>query len=365
MLDTLNILMVEDSPLDAELTLAELAGGEVVCSATRVETEAEFRDRLQSMPVDLILSDFSLPQFSGLLALNITRQLRPDLPFIFVSGALGEDTAVEMLREGATDYVLKHRLSRLVPAVKRAVLEARERSERRLAEERLRLERQRVIDQQEALLASERRARNEAERASRMKDEFLATLSHELRTPLNAILGWSQILAGGHCEPEDLVEGLATIERNARAQTRIIEELLDMSRITSGKLRLEMQDLNLWPIVHASIETVKTAASAKSLALETAPYPGDSIVRGDPDRLQQVFINLLTNAVKFTPREGRVRVSLLHDGQQVRVRVTDTGEGISPAFLPFVFDRFRQADASITRRHGGLGLGLAIVKQLV
>jgi PAS domain S-box-containing protein len=219
--------------------------------------------------------------------------------------------------------------------------------------------------EKDRLLESERAARGEAERASRMKDEFLATLSHELRTPLNAILGWSQILRSGLRRPEDLAEGIDVIERNARAQTQIIEDLLDMSRIISGKIRLDVQRLGLAKIVGAAVETLRPTAEAKGVRLQVVLDPLAGPVSGDPNRLQQVFWNVLTNAVKFTPRGGRVQVLLERVDSHVEVSVIDTGEGIPPEFLPFVFERFRQADASTTRRHGGLGLGLSIVKQLV
>ncbi|MGN6504116.1 MAG: ATP-binding protein, partial [Tepidisphaeraceae bacterium] len=363
--ETLNILLLEDSPLDAELTLGKLAEANLKFSATRVETESEFRRALEDRRYGLILSDFSLPSFTGLSALYIAAERRPELPFIFVSGAFGEETAVEMLKKGATDYVLKQRLERLVPAVTRAISEARERAERKRAEEALHWERQHAEEQREALLASERAARAEAERASRMKDEFLATLGHELRTPLNAIVGWSQVLRSRSGTPADLEEGLAVIERNARAQARIIEDLLDMSRIISGKVRLEARRINLCEIISAAVETVRPAAEQKQIriAVEQAPMP--VTVMGDPGRLQQVFWNLLSNAIKFTPAHGSVRVTVVTDQTRVQVAVRDTGLGIRPEFLPHVFDRFRQADASTTRTHGGLGLGLSIVKQLI
>ena len=226
-------------------------------------------------------------------------------------------------------------------------------------------ERKRAEQERQALLSAEQRAREDAERASRMKDEFLATLSHELRTPLNAILGWSQILADGPKDAEDLSEGLRTIERNARAQTQIIEDLLDMSRIISGRVRLDVQRIDLASVVRSAIETTKPAADAKGIRLQAVLDPSAGPVSGDPNRLQQVMWNLLTNAIKFTPKGGRVQVVLERVNSHLEVSVTDTGEGIGLEFLPHVFDRFRQADASTTRRHGGLGLGLAIVKQLV
>jgi PAS domain S-box-containing protein len=217
----------------------------------------------------------------------------------------------------------------------------------------------------EAQLAAERAARAEAERVSRMKDEFLATLSHELRTPLNAILGWSQILRAGEPSRDDLVQGLETIERNARAQTRLIEDLLDMSRIISGKVRLDVQAVDLAGVIDAAVETVRPAAEAKGVRLRKVLDPHAGPVRGDPGRLQQVVWNLLTNAIKFTPRDGRVEVALERVSSHLEVSVSDTGVGIHPDFLPHVFERFRQGDASTTRSHGGLGLGLSIVKNLV
>ncbi len=226
-------------------------------------------------------------------------------------------------------------------------------------------DRKRLTDEREHLLEAERSARAEAERTSRIKDEFLATLSHELRTPLSAILGWTQILTSGSKDPTDLSEGLKTIERNARAQTQIIDDLLDMSRIISGKVRLDIQRIDLASIVQAAVETTIHAANAKGVRIHTVLDPLAGLVSGDPNRLQQVFWNLLTNAIKFTPKGGSVQVRLERVNSHLEVSVTDTGEGIAPEFLPHVFDRFRQADASTTRRHGGLGLGLSIVKQLV
>jgi hypothetical protein len=199
-----------------------------------------------------------------------------------------------------------------------------------------------------------------------MKDEFVATLSHELRTPLNAILGWSQILTRSAPRDDgDVAEGLAAIERNARAQSQIIEDLLDMSRIISGQMRLDVQPVDLSAVVRAAVDTVRPSADAKGIRLNVVIDPQAAPVSGDAARLQQVFWNLLTNAVKFTPREGRVQVQLLRVDSHLEVSVIDTGDGIGPEFLPYVFERFRQSDGSTTRRHGGLGLGLAIVKQLV
>lgn len=245
---------------------------------------------------------------------------------------------------------------------------ARDITDRKLSEEAL-MEAKKVAEAANAdrqrLLESERAARSEAERASYMKDEFLATLSHELRTPLNAVLGWATALRAGHFPTEELEQGLETIERNARVQAQIIEDLLDMSRIISGKVRLDVQRVDLPAVVAEAIDTVRATASAKGVRLQTIIDPLNAPVTGDPNRLQQVFWNLLSNAIKFTPKGGRVQVLLERVDSHLEVSIIDTGEGISPEFLPYIFDRFQQADASPTRRHGGLGLGLAIVKQLV
>ena len=213
-------------------------------------------------------------------------------------------------------------------------------------------------------LANEQAARMEAERVGRMKDEFLATLSHEIRTPLNAILGWSQIMQAAGVEDESVRQGLEVIERNARAQAQIIDDLLDMSRIISGKIRLETQPVDLTAAARSAVETLRPTAEAKGVKL-VAQFDGPAdVVHADANRLQQVFWNLLSNAVKFTPVGGVVTVRTDRVGETYEVTVTDTGEGIEARFLPHVFDRFRQADASTTRRHGGLGLGLSIVKQI-
>jgi signal transduction histidine kinase len=217
------------------------------------------------------------------------------------------------------------------------------------------------------LVASEQQARHRAEEANRLKDEFLSTVSHELRTPLNAILGWTWILLGDRLDPEGARRAVQTIERNARAQSQIIDDLLDVSRIVTGKLRLKMRPVALEGIVEAAVEGVRPASDAKGIKVESRidPGPDGSELRCDPARLQQVVWNLLSNAVKFTPQGGRVEVAVDEPDGQARIRVSDTGIGIPPDFLPYVFDRFRQADSSTTRTYGGLGLGLSIVRQLV
>ncbi len=214
-------------------------------------------------------------------------------------------------------------------------------------------------------LKRERAARAEAETANRMKDEFLATLSHELKTPLTAMLGWARLLRSGELDADTAARAIETIESNARLQAQLIEDLLDVSQIILGKLPLGVRPVELALVVEAALDAVRPAAVAKSIRLLRSLDPGTGLVSGDPDRLQQVVWNLLSNAVKFTPSKGQVEIRLAPLGRFAQITVTDTGKGISAEFLPFVFDRFRQADSSSTRVHGGLGLGLALVRHLV
>jgi signal transduction histidine kinase len=225
-------------------------------------------------------------------------------------------------------------------------------------------ERRQAAAERELLLESERAARSAAEHMSSMKDEFLATLSHELRTPLGAILGWAQILRRGAKSEQDLQRGLETIERNARAQAQLIDDLLDMSSINSGKLQLELQPLNPAAVIEAAIEAVRPLAASKGVDIDVLLEPLERPVPGDPGRLQQVVWNLLVNAIKFTARTGTVQVRLACVDGKAEISVTDNGVGIAPEFLGQMFDRFRQADGSKTRSFGGLGLGLSIVKSL-
>jgi PAS domain S-box-containing protein len=226
-------------------------------------------------------------------------------------------------------------------------------------------ERKQAEQEREKLLAREQAARTEAETLNRVKDEFLATLSHELRTPLNAMLGWTQLLKSRKFDESTTAKALETIDRNSRALAQLIEDVLDVSRIIRGKLRLNLHSVELSPIVTAAIETLQPAADAKNICIESEFDPLLGVVIVDVNRLQQIVWNLLSNAVKFTPKGGKIQIKVERINSRVQIQVSDTGIGIDSEFLPHVFDRFRQADSSITRSHGGLGLGLAIVRHLV
>jgi signal transduction histidine kinase/CheY-like chemotaxis protein len=259
---------------------------------------------------------------------------------------------------GLTIMVINATVSILGIALLTAIYDIRLEARSQMAQvsERNAQERQRLLEEERAL-------RSEAERLSAQKDQFLATLSHELRTPLNAILGWTQLLQL-KTDPASLERGVQVIERNARLQAQLIEDLLDLSRVVSGKVRLELEDVDAAELIHAQLDAARPAALAKQVELTSNVPVGIGRVRADPARLQQVLWNLLGNAMKFTPDGGRVDVRLRVEGGEALVAVSDSGIGIDPAFLPHVFDPFRQGDASTTRRHGGLGIGLAIAQQL-
>jgi len=221
-----------------------------------------------------------------------------------------------------------------------------------------------MTEQAETRRSQAEAATAEAEAASHAKDEFLAVLSHELRTPLNAILGWTHMLRSGSMNAAEVDRALAIIERNAMLQMQLISDLLHVSQAISGRLRLDVQAVDLAPLLASSLDALRPAAQAKDIVMESCVERVLPIL-GDPGRVQQILWNLLSNAVKFTPAQGRVQVGLVQAGATVQITVTDSGVGIEPALLPYVFDRFRQGDSSYARSFGGLGLGLAIVRQLV
>ena len=223
----------------------------------------------------------------------------------------------------------------------------------------------RITADREQLLESERKARAEAERANQMKDDFIATVSHELRTPLNAIVGWTQVLRESMDRPAEMIQGIDIIERNALAQAQLIDDLLDLGRVTSGKMTLDVQPLDIGLVVREAVTTVLPSAELKGIRIKTILNSMGGQMMGDRHRLQQVVWNLVSNAIKFTPKGGWVEVTLSRVNSHLEIVVTDNGRGIAADFLPHVFERFRQADASTTRQFGGLGIGLALVKQLV
>jgi signal transduction histidine kinase len=351
------ILILEDNPLDAELTAEALPGLGAAVECLHVSDETSFRAALGDGGVDLILSDYLLPGFDGLAALMLAREVCPDVPFIFVSGELGEERAVETLRSGATDFVLKHRLERLVPVAQRALKEADLRSERKRAEEaRAKAERER-----EELYVRLQETNAELQAANRAKDDFLALVSHELRSPMTAIVGWSQLLHMRYGEDPELAQPIGMIQRSARLQAQLIDDLLDAARMMSGKLMLQMTTVDLADVVRTAVRLHVPVADGQGVVLTTSIEESVPFY-GDPTRLEQVIANLLSNATKFTPSGGRVHIILQHVDHHITLSVDDTGIGIDPGFLPEIFDRLTQQQSGFK---AGLGLGLSIVKHLV
>ncbi|MFZ5897115.1 MAG: sensor histidine kinase [Myxococcota bacterium] len=313
---------------------------------------------------DLILTDVMMPHLDGF---GLLKALRNDdtlktVPIVMLSARAGEEARLQGVESGADDYLVKPFSARELLARVGTQLELGRL--RRLAE----IERQKL---EQANLALERQhrealaAREEAQRANRLKDEFLAMVSHELRTPLNAVLGWATLLRSSSSHHSEQERALATIERNARSLARLVEDILDVSRIISGKLRLNIRSVDVGAIVQASVDVIRPAAEAKQIALSLRVPDGIPNIAGDPDRLQQVVWNLLSNAVRFTPVEGTIELVAFREDSHLTLAVRDSGVGISAEHVPHVFERFRQVDSSTTRRHGGLGLGLAIVRHLV
>src|SRR5262249_36017558 len=287
----------------------------------------------------------------------LVRELRArpeleDIPIIVLTAKADDELRVRLLRDGAQDFLTK-------PV---AVEELRARVANFVMLKRARDVLQRALSSQSRDLAS---LADELAAANRAKDEFLAVLSHELRTPLTPILSWSLLLRQQQLGAPARERALETIERCARLQLRMVEDLLDVSGAMTGKLRLNVQPIALGPMIQAALECARPAAEAKHITLDVALDPTPDVVSGDADRLQQVVWNLLSNAIKFTPQGGRVELRLDRVGEQLRLRVLDNGRGIDPALLPRLFERFWQADSSTTRMHGGLGLGLAVVRHLV
>ena len=303
---------------------------------------------------DLVLSDVMMPKLDGFSLLHALRadERTRTTPVILLSARAGEESRVEGLGAGADDYLIKPFSARELMARVEAHIHMQR--ERKQSEEKL-----------QQLMLLEQKARASAELANRVKDEFLAMLSHELRTPLNAIVGWTHLLKSGTLGEKDRVRGIDVIDRNATAQRAIIDELLDVSRIITGKLKLELTPFDPAVVIDAAVDAIRPAALPKNIEIVSSIERNRGLVVGEAVRLQQVIWNLLSNAVKFTPKDGRVEVELEVVGEEFEIVIRDTGEGIEPDFLPYIFDRFSQADTSSRRKHGGLGVGLSIVRSLV
>ncbi len=335
-----------------------------------VETAASGREAVSMLDAgatyDLVLTDLHMEEGDGLLLLEEIRRRSPLTITIVLTGFAAVESAIAALRQGAYDYLTKPCIiAELTHTVARGIEHRRlmlAEREARAGLEELNRELERRVEERTAEL---QRVNLELTEANRAKDVFLATLSHELRTPLTPVLGWVALLrSGGTGDPTMLTQGLDAIQRNAQLQARLIDDLLDISRVVSGKLRIDREPVNLSNVVESAAETVRAEAQSRAVEFSVELPARPVVVQGAPLRIQQIVWNLLSNAVKFTPKGGRVAARVWAEGGEALVEVTDTGIGIAPDFLPHVFDRFRQADGSTTRQYGGLGLGLAIVRAL-
>jgi signal transduction histidine kinase len=361
-----NILLVDDHPENLvvlEATLAKLGQNLVkACSgqqALKCLLEQDFA---------VILLDVQMPQMNGFETAALIRQRERSrhTPIIFLTALSDSDALkVEGYALGAVDYLLKP-IDPVILTSKVAVFVDLFKKNIEVQQQAAQL----VAKNLEVLRAEA--ARQQAEAANRLKDEFLAIVSHELRTPLNAILGWSQLLLGRKFDETKTLQALQTIERNAKLQTQLIEDILEISRLIRGEVRLVKQPINMINMIESTIESLRSLAEEKEIQLKTELDPAAEMAFADVERLRQIVRNLLTNAIKFTPAQGQITVKLsicksssLSEPSFTQLQVIDTGIGIPADFLPYVFDRFRQADSSSTRSYGGLGLGLAITHQLV
>lgn len=365
----LRLLLVEDCAVDAELLVLALRRAGYEPLWRRVDTAEQLRHALETEPWHLVVSDYQLPGFSAPAALELLGQCGADIPFIIVSGAVGEETAVSSLRAGARDFILKSNLARLGPAVTRElkdveVRRARERAEMALrdSEEHYRL----AACQATELYAEAERARAVAERANRAKAEFLAVMSHELRTPLTAILGYTELLLDETAGPlsQTQREELRHVGENGEHLLRLIERVLDFAAIDGSRGAYVRTDVAVAAVVAASAELIAPLAEAKGIAFRTEPASSVLTVSADAARVQQILRHLLENAVKYTSAGGTIVVSSHAEGAAARIRVADTGSGVSPAMTESIFEPFAQADASATRRYAGVGLGLSISRSL-
>jgi signal transduction histidine kinase len=350
----IRVLLLEDSRFDAELLRETLRATHPAAELQWVPDEPSYVAALAPGSHDVILSDFELHGYSGAHALDHARRVAPATPFIFVSGVIGEDNAVELLKRGAVDYVSKQRLARLPLVLNRALREVAERAARERAEAQARED-----------AAALRAAMQEAERANRAKDRFLAVLSHELRTPLAPVVAAAHVLQQCATVPERYAHLLPMITRNVTLEARLIEDLLDLTSISADKISIKKAPTDMHRLVTEVVEMVRASAIEKRQQIVMAWNAERTVVSGDEARLQQVLWNIVRNAIKFTDAGGRIALSTRSDDTSFVFECTDNGIGIDAAALPRIFTAFEQADPEVSARYGGLGLGLAIAKGLV
>lgn len=345
----INILLVEDD--DDDFVLVQDLFREIGNDRYKLRRVASYDEAMKldtPCDFDVCLLDYRLGAHDGLELMRDLRGKKFECPMILLTGQTDSEIDQRAMKEGAADYLIKGQIyaQNLERSIRYSI------QQKQLAEERVRNAREQV-------------AREEAESANQAKDDFLAVLSHELRTPLNAMLGWVRLLKTNRESAEIFDKAVDAIERSAVTQTKFVEDLLDITRIVNGTIRLTMRSFVLNELARIAADNIRPTAEAKSISLDYTAPNEELAVHGDSERLQQVINNLLSNAVKFTPEGGAIKLSLTKIDGHARLEVKDTGQGIGPDFLPRVFERYKQANNSTTNRKGGLGLGLAIVKHLV
>jgi two-component system, sensor histidine kinase and response regulator len=347
-MNPLQVLYLEDSPQDVELVEATLASEGITCELQWVETQPRFQYALEQPGLQLILSDYALPGFDGLAALRLARARRPELPFIFVSGAIGEERAIESLQQGATDYVLKQRLARLGPAIRRALQEAAERKAR-----------------QQAQLALQESLR-ELQRANRAKDEFLGVMSHELRTPLSIVIGYTDLLLAQKLGPlaRDQETVLRTVAQNAKQLINVVESIFNATQLLTGQSLIDVTVVDVAGVMTELATEMPEAWEKPGIDVRWHLAAALPPLHTDRVKLKVILKNVIGNAVKFTEAGTVVIAASPHDNG-LRISVSDTGMGIPPELHPVIFEMFRQGDGSMTRQYGGMGLGLYIAQSFI
>ena len=390
MKNKIRVLIIEDNTDDSILEIDEIKRGGFDIVYEQIETRAAMREALRNKSWDFIISDYSLPQFSGLDALNELKESGLDIPFVLISGTIGEDTAVAAMKAGAHDYIMKNNLSRLVPAFDRELKEADLRHQKRQADEALKssmhslkiqIAEYRILNSQYLKLNKELKesleqiqkmntelfiSKNKAEESDKLKSAFLANMSHEIRTPLNGILGFSNLLNEPDLTEQRKAEYIEIINSNGEQLLTIINDILDISKIEAGQISIYTEAVNINEIMNALLQQFRDHAELKNLVLTLIPnnLEGKVVIYTDANRLRQVLYNLLSNAIKFTP-EGFVEFGFIHKGNFIEFYVKDSGIGIAPEDQSIIFKPFRKVENSLTVTYGGIGLGLPISKALV
>ena len=359
-METIHILYLEDNPDDVSLIQTILKHSGLSCDILWVDRKEKFEAAILNPELDIIIGDYKLPNYNGLVALRYVKEKRPDLPFILLSGTIGEEKTIEMFRAGVADFILKENLHRLEPAITRALNEIEEKKKLKITEEKLK------ENELKSLMIIHDLA--EMKKLDKLKNEFLSVVSHELRTPLTSIQGALDLLTSGVLgelsahEPQEL---LILAKQNSERLIRLINDILDVEKMESGKMEFLFKPVEITRLLKEVINANQSYAESFNVRIKLLPPEQNIIVQADYDRLIQVLSNLISNAIKFSPRGGEVALTANQQGDKVRISVTDNGLGIPEEFQSKIFQKFSQADSSASCEHSGTGLGLSISRTIV